>query len=154
MVTLAVPPFHPWTAPSSTGSAQVPLSSVRPPQLAAASEKTTAVTAIKSHRIIGGTSGQGVGHDRLARQLAPRARGLWNVLGLAAALTLACTCQRAAPPPAAPPPSPPPPPESAPGASGPDSLAPLRDQAPSFSIALLPLHPPKQDLKAVVAAIA
>jgi len=65
-----------------------------------------------------------------------------------AALVLSCTCQRPGPPPAAPVP------EVAPGVSQPAPPSALRDPAPSFSIALLPLHPPASDLKVTVAEIA
>src|SRR3954470_2420004 len=106
---------------------------------------TTAVTAIGSRRKLGGTSAQLIGHARPVRQRR------W--VAVAAATILSCTCQRGSPPPAAPPPSPPPP-QSAPGVSEPDVLGSLRDQAASFSIALLPVHQPKQNVKALVAEVA
>ncbi len=75
---------------------------------------------------------------------------------MAAALAASCTCQRSAP--ATPPPGPPAPDaasSAAPAPAAPGSLPGLlREPAPSFSIALLPLKKPAADVKATVAELA
>jgi len=67
------------------------------------------------------------------------------VISLTAALLPSCTCQRGAPPS--------PPREIAPGAADAPHASPLLDQAPTFSIALLPMKPLEKDVKAAVAEL-
>ena len=122
---------------------------------------TTEVIAIHDRRMAPASSSSPARLvlDRAASQKRQIALSRWvfslTVLAVAAAMASSCTCERSAPPPPAPPPAAPPAAEPAPTTtSEPPAPGTLREPAPSFSIALLPLRPPKVDVRAAVAELA
>ena len=122
---------------------------------------TTEVIAIHDRRMAPASSSSPARLvlDRAASQKRQIALSRWvfslTVLAVAAAMVSSCTCERSAPPPPAPPPAAPPPAEPAPTTtSEPPAPGTLREPAPSFSIALLPLRPPKVDVRAAVVELA